>query len=149
MLKLKNKRTWQFTRIIDESGKAYGGQTVNPVERRREHKRGDMWKHLVKPKFEVMYWCLKRNAAFYEKREIHDLVESDLECLNKQHNYKLNELEVPMTEEFVKEIKKRELPKGVSITKYGKYRVDKVVSGKRYIKNCDTLALAIEFLECI
>ena len=104
---------------------------------------------MTNPKMEVLYWCLKRNLNYYEKREIYDLVESGLDCLNKQHNYKLNVLETPMTEEFVKEIKRRELPRGISLTKYGKYQVDKTKNKKRIQRSFDTLELAIEFLENI
>ena len=66
---------------------------------------------MVNPVMEVLYYCLRRNLNFYEKREIYDAVESDLECVNKQHNF--NVLEVSTSEDVKAEIKRREMPRGI------------------------------------
>ena len=124
----------------------YIGQSIKPDERENQHENNsEFWKKMTNPKMEVLYYCLRRNMNFYEKREIYDAAKSDLECVNKQHNF--NVLEVSTSDYVKEEIKKREMPRGVRATKYGKYQVRKMIKGEQFNETFDTLALAIEFLE--
>ena len=58
----------RFIRLQIQSGKGYIGQSIDPVEREKSHiAKSPFWKEMTNPKFEVLYWCLRRNLGKYER----------------------------------------------------------------------------------